>query len=264
MTDATGIREARRRQVVRHRVALVTGGSSGIGKAAALAFADAGYRVVVADVSVEEAQDTVEQIRSRNREAFFVETDVSEPDEVAALIEATIATYGQLDCAFNNAGIEGEMAGIVECTEENWDRTLAVNLKSVWLCMKREIPAMLEHGGGAIVNCASIAGLVGFNGLPAYTASKHGIIGLTRSAALEYAQRGIRINAVCPGVIQTPMVERVFGEHPDMKAQLTASEPVGRLGDPDEIAAAVLWLCSDQASFVIGQAIAVDGGWTAQ
>jgi NAD(P)-dependent dehydrogenase (short-subunit alcohol dehydrogenase family) len=247
-----------------NRVALVTGGSSGIGKATALAFADTGYAVVVADVSADSAEDTVEQIRARGKEAFFVKADVSKPHEVAALIEATMATYGGLDCAFNNAGIEGVMAETADCTEENWDRTLAVNLKSVWLCMKHEIPHMLERGRGAIVNCASIAGLVGFGNLPAYTASKHGIVGLTRSAALEYAKRGIRINAVCPGVIQTPMVDRVFREHPDMKAQLAASEPIGRLGRPEEIAGAVLWLCSDEASFVTGQAIAIDGGWTAQ
>jgi NAD(P)-dependent dehydrogenase (short-subunit alcohol dehydrogenase family) len=247
-----------------NKVALVTGGSSGLGKAAALAFADAGYGVVVADVAVDGAEDTVERIRAQGKEAFFVETDVSKPHEVEALIEATMATYGRLDCAFNNAGIEGVMAETADCTEDNWDRTLAVNLKSVWLCMKHEIPRMLERGGGAIVNCASIAGLVGFSNLPAYTASKHGIVGLTRSAALEYAKRGIRVNAVCPGVIQTPMVDRVFGEQPDMKERLAAGEPVGRLGRPEEIAGAVLWLCSDQASFVTGQAIAVDGGWTAQ
>lgn len=175
-----------------------------------------------------------------------------------------VAAYGRLDCAFNNAGIEGAMADTVACTEENWDRTLAVNLKSIWLCMKHEIPRMLEQGGGAIVNCASIAGLVGFGNLPAYTASKHGVVGITRSAALEYAKRGIRINAVCPGVIRTPMVERVFGAQPGMEAQLAAGEPIGRLGRPEEIAAAVLWLRSEQASFVTGQAIAVDGGWTTQ
>jgi NAD(P)-dependent dehydrogenase (short-subunit alcohol dehydrogenase family) len=246
------------------KVALVTGGSSGIGKAVAIAFADAGFGVVVADVSVEGAEDTVERIRAQGKQAFFVETDASKPHEVAALIDATMATYGRLDCAFNNAGIEGVMAETADCTEENWDRTLAVNLKSVWLCMKHEIPRMLERGGGAIVNCASIAGLVGFSNLPAYTASKHGIVGLTRSAALEYAKRGIRVNAVCPGVIQTPMVDRIFVEHPGMKEQLTVSEPIGRLGRPEEIAGAVLWLCSDQASFVTGQAIAIDGGWTAQ
>jgi NAD(P)-dependent dehydrogenase (short-subunit alcohol dehydrogenase family) len=247
-----------------NKVALVTGGSSGIGRAAALALADAGFGVVVADIAIEGAEDTVQQIRAKGKEAFFVETDVSKPHEVEALIEATMATYGRLDCAFNNAGIEGVMAATAECTEENWDRTLTVNLKSVWLCMKHEIPRMLERGGGAIVNCASIAGLVGFSNLPAYTASKHGIVGLTRSAALEYAKRGIRVNAVCPGVIQTPMIDRVVGEHPDMKEQLAAGEPVGRLGRPEEIAGAVLWLCSEQASFVTGQAIAVDGGWTAQ
>jgi NAD(P)-dependent dehydrogenase (short-subunit alcohol dehydrogenase family) len=172
------------------KVALVTGASSGIGRASALAFADAGYRVVVADVAVKRAEETVATIRAQGREAFFVETDVSKASDVVALVEATLAAYGQLDCAFNNAGIEGIMAETAECTEENRDHALAVNLKSVWLCMRHEIPPMLKRGRGAIVNCASISGLVDFSNLPAYTASKHAIVGLTRSAALEYAQRG--------------------------------------------------------------------------
>jgi NAD(P)-dependent dehydrogenase (short-subunit alcohol dehydrogenase family) len=194
----------------------------------------------------------------------LVKTDVSRAEDVASLIQRTIQSYGQLDFAFNNAGIEGMMATTAECTEANWDRTLAVNLKGVWLCMKHELQHMLVRRRGAIVNCSSIAGLVGFQGLPAYVASKHGIVGLTRTAAIEYARLGIRINAVCPGVIATPMVDRIVKEHPEMEGQLTAGEPVGRIGRPEEIAAAVLWLCSGGASFVTGQAVAVDGGWIAQ
>ncbi|HZD52702.1 MAG TPA: SDR family NAD(P)-dependent oxidoreductase, partial [Woeseiaceae bacterium] len=221
------------------KVALVTGGCSGIGQAAALAFADARYAVVIADISGESADETVEPIRARGGEAFFVEADVSKPHDVAGLIEAAISTYGRIDCAFNNAGIEGAMAATADCTEHNWERTLAINLTGVWLCMKHEIPHMLERGRGAIVNCASVAGLVGFANLPAYTASKHGVVGLTRAAALEYAKRGIRVNAVCPGVIQTPMVDRVVHDQPEMEQSLIAGEPIGRLGRPAEVAAAV-------------------------
>jgi NAD(P)-dependent dehydrogenase (short-subunit alcohol dehydrogenase family) len=184
--------------------------------------------------------------------------------DVDALIARTIAVYGRIDAAFNNAGIEGQTAPTAECTEENWDRVLSVNLKGVWLCMKAEIPHMLNQGGGAIVNCASNAGLVGFAGSPAYVASKHGIVGLTKTAALDYAKRGIRVNAVCPGVIRTPMIERFTGGDQSAEAALSAGEPIGRLGTPEEIADALLWLSSPGASFVTGQAIAVDGGWIAQ
>lgn len=245
-----------------NRVALVTGAASGIGRAAASAFADAGLRVIVADVSRDGAEKTVEMIRDGGGEAFPAVADVSVPGDVDELLETTMLTYGRLDCAFNNAGIEGTMSDTADCTAENWQRTLAVNLTGVWLCMKGEIPRMLAQGGGSIVNCASVAGLVGFSGLAAYTASKHGVVGLTRSAALEYAQRGIRVNAVCPGVIRTSMVERLLAQSPGLEQQLTAGEPIGRLGHPEEVASAVLWLCSETASFVTGQAIAVDGGWT--
>jgi NAD(P)-dependent dehydrogenase (short-subunit alcohol dehydrogenase family) len=246
------------------KVALVTGGSTGIGRATAIAFAREGARVVVADVAAPEGEETVAQIRAQGGEALFVRADVSKAQEVAALIDRTIASYGLLDCAFNNAGIEGVMAPTAECTEENWDRTLAVNLKSAFLCMKYELPHMLARGKGSIVNCSSIAGLVGFQNLPAYVASKHGMIGLTRSAALEYAKRGIRINAVCPGVIRTPMVDRVTQGRAEIEAQFIGPQPIGRMGTPEEIAAAVLFLCSDGASLVTGQALAVDGGWVAQ
>jgi NAD(P)-dependent dehydrogenase (short-subunit alcohol dehydrogenase family) len=179
-------------------------------------------------------------------------------------VKKTVETYGRLDCAFNNAGIEGEMAPTADCTEENWDRVVNIDLKGVWLCMKYEIPQMLQQGGGAIVNTASVAGLVGFQGIPAYVASKHGVNGLTKTAALEYAKSGIRVNSVCPGVIHTPMIERFFSTNPQVSEAMSALEPVGRLGKPEEIGEAVLWLCSDAASFVTGLPMAVDGALTAQ
>ena len=209
-------------------------------------------------------EDAVRAIRARGGEATFVNADVSRNEDARSLVERAVEAYGRLDCAFNNAGIEGVAARTSDCTEENWDRTLAVNLKGVWLCMKHELSHMLATGRGAIVNCASVAGLVGWQGLPAYAASKHGVVGLTRSAALEYAKLGIRINAVCPGVIATPMVERTVQENPKMHHRLVGGEPIGRMGTPEEVARAVLWLSSDAASFVTGQALAVDGGWVAQ
>ncbi len=246
------------------KVALVTGASSGIGRATALAFAREGAKVVVADVQVEGGEETEQMINEAGGEAIFVMTDVSNAAEVERLINRAVKTYGRLDCAHNNAGIEGVTALTAECTEENWDRTININLKGVWLCMKYEIPQMLKQGSGAIVNTASVAGLVGFQGSPAYCASKGGIIQLTRAAALEYAAKGIRINAVCPGVIRTPMVERVTGGKPEVEAQFAALEPVGRMGTPEEIAEAVVWLCSDAASFVTGHPMVVDGGLVAQ
>jgi len=246
------------------QVVLVTGASSGIGRAAAIAFARQGARVVVADVLVRGGEETVAQIRDARGQAKFICADVSSAADVARLVSDTVAEYGRLDCAFNNAGIEGTMAATADCTEENWDRTLAINLKGMWLCMKYELPQMLKQGRGSIVNCSSVAGLVGFAQLPAYVASKHGVVGLTRCAALECAKLGVRVNAVCPGVIRTPMVDRLTGAKPEVEAQFIAPQPIGRMGEPDEVAAAVLWLCSDAASFVTGQALAVDGGWVAQ
>ncbi len=246
------------------KVALVTGGSSGIGRATALVFARKGAKVVVADVLTEGGEGTVSRIRDAGGEAIFVKTDVSKAADVMALVDDAVSTYGRLDCAFNNAGILGVNAPTADCNEDNWDHVIDINLKGVWLCMKYEIPQMLKQGSGAIVNTASIAGLVGFQGLPAYCATKGGIIQLTKTAALEYATKGIRINAVCPGVIRTPMVEQATGGKPELEAQFTALEPVRRMGTPEEIAEAVVWLCSDAASFVTGHPMVVDGGFVAQ
>jgi NAD(P)-dependent dehydrogenase (short-subunit alcohol dehydrogenase family) len=246
----------------KNKVAIVTGGAAGIGRAAAIAFADNGANVVVADWKKD--NQTLDAIKALGGEAIFVKCDVSKSADVKALVEKTIATYGRLDFAFNNAGIEGATGATADCTEENWDRTLDINLKGVFLCMKYQIPEMLKHGKGAIVNCASVAGLVGFQGLPAYVASKHGMVGLTKTAALEYATSGIRVNAVCPGVIRTEMIDRLTGKDPEAEKQFESMEPVGRMGAPEEIADAVIWLCSDASSFVTGQAIAVDGGFVAR
>jgi NAD(P)-dependent dehydrogenase (short-subunit alcohol dehydrogenase family) len=249
---------------MRGKVAIVTGASAGIGRATALAFAREGARVVVADVQPGAGEETVRLIADAGGEAAFVRADVSRATDAEAIVHRAVEVFGRLDYAFNNAGIEGETAPTAECSEENWDRVLGINLKGVWLCMRHEIPEMLRQGGGAIVNCSSVAGLVGFPGIPAYTASKHGILGLTRAAALEYAQQNVRVNAVCPGVIRTAMVERFTRQDPQAEAQLVAREPVGRMGTPEEVAAAVLWLCSDAASFVSGHALAVDGGFVSQ
>ena len=246
------------------KVALVTGAASGIGRAAAEAFARAGARTVVSDVDEAGGNETVELIQAAGGTATFVRCDVSSAADVENMVRHARSAYGRLDCAFNNAGIEGDLANTVDCTEENWERTLDINLKGVWLCMKYEIPVMLEHGGGSIVNCASVAGLVGFRNLPAYCASKGGVVELTRATALEYSDAGIRVNAICPGVIRTPMVERVVAGNPEVEAQYTALEPIGRMGEPDEIADAAVWLCSDQSSFIIGHPLAADGGLVAQ
>ncbi len=250
--------------LVQGKIALVTGGGSGIGRATSLALAKEGAKVAVADVVVAGGEETVRMITAAGGEATFIKVDVAKAAEVEALIKKVVETYGRLDCAFNNAGIEGEMTTTVDCSEANWDCTIAINLTGVWLCMKHEIPQMLKQGGGAIVNTASVAGLVGFQGLSAYVASKHGVNGLTKTAALEYAKQGIRVNAVCPGVIHTPMLDRLFSSQPSAGETIAAMEPVGRLGKPEEIAAAVVWLCSDAASFVTGLPMAVDGGLIAQ
>lgn len=247
----------------KNKVAFITGAASGIGQATALAFAEAGANVVICDVNADAGNSMAGQLLKKT-ESIFIRCDVSKGEEVQRSIQQTIAQFGRIDFAFNNAGIEGEQANTPECTEENWHRVIDINLKGVWLCMKYQIPHMLKQGGGAIVNCSSIAGLVGFTGIPAYTASKHGVIGLTKTAALEYAKTGVRVNAVCPGVIQTPMIDRFTHGEKQIQNQLVAGEPVGRVGRPEEVAATVLWLCSDQSSFVTGHSLVVDGGWVAQ
>jgi len=243
------------------KAALVTGAGSGIGRATALACAREGAKIVVADIGVKSGEETVSMIKSAGGEATFVPVNVTQAAEVEAMVAAAVSAYGRIDCAHNNAGIEGVFATTADYPEEDWDRVMAVNLKGVWLCMKYEIPQMVQQGGGAIVNTASLAGLVGAKRMPAYVASKHGVAGLTKTAALEYAKSGIRINAVCPGIIHTSMVDRMFlNRRPDLEDRLAAVEPMGRLGKPEEVAEAVVWLCSDAASFVTGHTMTVDGG----
>lgn len=248
--------------IFNNKVALITGGSFGIGKATAIAFASKGAKVVVADWVEEE--ETINSIKNAGGNAIFLKTDISNEADIQQMVEKTLDQYGRLDYAFNNAGIEGLSAPTHECSNENWEKTITINLKGVWLCMKYQIPCMLSQGKGAIVNNASIAGLVGFPNIPAYVASKHGVIGLTKNAALEYARQGIRVNVVCPGVIKTPMIDRFTGKDKEVEKQFENMEPIGRMGQPEEVAEAVLWLCSDAASFVTGIAMPVDGGWTAQ
>jgi NAD(P)-dependent dehydrogenase (short-subunit alcohol dehydrogenase family) len=245
------------------KVGLVTGGTSGIGREAAVLFAKAGAKVVIAGRRELEGQETLEMIRAAGSDGLFVKTDVSKAPEVEALIQKAAETFGRLDVAFNNAGIEGVWAPIVRQSEEDWDRIIATNLKGVWLCLKYEIRQMLkQNGGGAIVNMSSITGLVGAVGAAAYSASKHGVVGLTQTAALENAKSGIRINAVCPGFTETPMTDRVF-RVPGVHKYVLSCHPIGRLGRPTEIAEAVVWMCSDRASFMTGQSLVLDGGFLA-
>lgn len=250
---------------MKNQVALITGAASGIGRATALAFAREGARVVVSDVSSEGGLETVRLLEEQGARAKFVFCDVSKASEVAHLVQKTVEHFGRLDYAFNNAGIEGVSNSTVDCTEDNWNRVIDINLKGVWLCMKYEIAQMMkQESGGAIVNCSSIAGVIGFPGIPAYTASKHGVMGLTKAAALEYVKSKIRVNVVCPGVIQTPMIDRFTHGQADAVAQLVQGAPMGRMGTPEEIASAVVWLCSDGASYMTGQSMTIDGGWVAQ
>jgi NAD(P)-dependent dehydrogenase (short-subunit alcohol dehydrogenase family) len=249
---------------VENKVALITGGGSGIGRATALLFGREGASVVVADYNAEGGALTVKTIKEAGGTAVFHAADVSNPQDVDGLMHKVMESYGRLDCAFNNAGIQGQLAKTPNCSLENWNRVIAINLTGVFLCMKYEIPLMLRHRGGSIVNTASGAGLVGVVGAPAYVAAKHGVAGLTKAAALEFAQKGIRVNAVCPGFIRTPMLEESLDKGIVSEEQLFALEPMHRIGEPEEIAEAVLWLCSDASSFVTGLPMPVDGGYVAQ
>lgn len=245
------------------KVALVTGGTSGIGRETGVLFAKAGAKVVVAGRREQQGQETVDLIRAAGRDSLFVKTDVSKASDVEALVQKTVERFGRLDVAFNNAGVEGAYAPIVRQSEEDFDRTLNINLKGVWLCLKYEIRQMLKQGnGGAIVNMASVLGLVGSAGISAYSASKHGVIGLTKTAALENAKKGIRVNAVCPGFVETPMSDRTL-RVPAAHQFAVSCHPIGRLGKPAEVAEAVLWMCSDRASFMTGQVLGIDGGFLA-
>lgn len=246
------------------KIALVTGGGSGIGRATALRLAGEGAKVMIADYMPEGGERTVKMIKEAGGEAGFVAADVSIAKQAEAMVTETVKRYGRIDCAFNNAGIEGKIANTLECSEETFDRVIAINLKGVWLCMKYEIREMLKQGGGSIVNTASIAGLVGFEGLPAYNASKGGVVQLTRTAALEFATKKIRVNCVCPGVIRTAMVERLLDNRGFNEEDLISGEPVGRMGKPEEIAEGVLWLLSDASSFVTGHPLVIDGAWVAR
>lgn len=250
------------------KISLVTGSGSGIGRETALAFSREGATVAVADISAEGGNETVRLIRDAGGSASFIKVDIAKADQVAAMVNTVVETYGRIDCAHNNAGIieaPGVFGlGIHEYPEDAFDRIININVKGVWLCMKYELAQMLKQGSGAIVNTSSIWGLVGAQGVSGYVASKHAVAGLSRAAALEYAKAGIRINAVNPGTIHTPLVEPLAAVMPEAAVALAAQHPIGRLGRPEEIAEAVVWLCSDAASFVTGSTMAVDGGFTAQ
>ncbi|NBX69327.1 MAG: SDR family oxidoreductase [Proteobacteria bacterium] len=246
----------------RNKVCFITGASSGIGQATAIAFARLGGNVVCIDTDAEKGKETLAKIHQVQSEGLFIQCNVSQTEEVEKAINETVKTFGKIDIAFNNAGVEGRQANITDSTEENWDHVLGINLKGVWLCMKNELRQMLKQGHGTIVNCASIAGQIGFQDMGSYVASKHGVIGLTRTAALEFAKSNIRVNAICPGVIQTPMIDRYIGKNPELRADLLQAIPLSRFGEPDEIASAVVWLCSEGASYMTGQTLTIDGGWT--
>ena len=245
------------------KVAIVTGGSSGIGRATAIAFAREGAKVVVASRREAEGQETVQRAKEAGSDGYFVKTDVAKQADVSAMVDKTMQVYDRLDYAFNNAGVEQIPTPLAEQTEEDFDRIININVKGVWLCMQHQIPQMLKNGGGAIVNMSSIAGIIGRSGFPIYAASKHAVLGLTKSVALEYVKEGIRINAVCPAGIETDLFDRI-ADNPQQRERIAAMHPIGRVGKPEEIANAVVWLCSDKASFVTGHSLTLDGGYVAQ
>jgi NAD(P)-dependent dehydrogenase (short-subunit alcohol dehydrogenase family) len=244
------------------KVAFVTGAANGIGRATALAFAREGAAVVVADISEQGNQETARMIEELGGRALAVRCDVTRTEDVKAALDKAIEVFGHLDVAFNNAGSEQAITATADLTEEEWDRIVSINLRSVFLCMKYEIPLMLKQGSGAIVNTSSGAGVKGFKGQAAYASAKDGVVGLTKAAALDYASQNIRINAVCPGIIDTPMMNRFSGGTKEGRQRVISQEPIGRMGQPEEIANAVVWLCSDAASFAIGHALVIDGGQT--
>ncbi len=245
------------------KVALVTGAAAGMGLATARAFAEAGTAVVLADVKEASVQAAAEELVANGHRAIGVVCDVSDDAQVAAMVERTVAEFGRLDAAFNNAGVMAAIATTADSTREEWERVIGINLRGVWSCMKHELPQMVRQGGGAIVNCSSVGGFTGNPGIASYIASKHGVIGLTRTAALEYAARGIRVNAVCPGAIDTQIARDVVGGNEEAYEEMGKQVPLGRIGRPEEIASVVLWLCSPGASYVVGHALVVDGGGTA-